>query len=112
MREPVDRPPLARNHLAEQIFILIGVIVKLPAELRRLRVAENPDRIQITILGIKLLFFRAELACDLPMAVILSVLQERMQQPRQLIRFRQKSVVTVGGDKFPMFAADTGLLHA
>ena len=36
MGETVNRAPLARNQLAQAIFVLIGVVVELPAEFRRL----------------------------------------------------------------------------
>jgi hypothetical protein len=35
-----------------------------------------------------------------------------MEQPSQLIRFRQKGIVTVGGGKFLVFAADAGPLQS
>ena len=104
--KPVHGAPLPRNQLAQAVFVLICVFVELPAEFRRLAVAEDPNRIKITILLVKLLLFRAK------HDGFYSLRQKRLNQSCQLVRLGEKRVVAMRGNQLPVLATDSRFHHA
>src|SRR5271165_1969297 len=87
MGETIDRTPLSRNQLAQTLSVLFCVVVELAAERPGFVVAENPEGTEIATLLIELPLFAAQHGRP--------SLQKRPNQPRQVVRLRQKSVVAV-----------------
>src|SRR6201996_9840853 len=60
MGETINRAPLSRNQLAQPLFVVLGVVVEVPAESLGFAIAENSKRAQVTILFVKLPLFAAK----------------------------------------------------